>query len=74
MGIDHRGLDIFVAEEFLDRPDVVAVLPGTRHFPDNPLDGPILTEKTLGLNPRMGAVRGAGGAFPRLGPGPGLKE
>jgi hypothetical protein len=26
MGINHRGFDIFVAEEFLDGADVVAVL------------------------------------------------
>jgi len=26
MGIDHRGTDIFVPQEFLNGPDVVAVL------------------------------------------------
>ena len=26
VGIDHRGLDVLVAEQFLDRADVVAVL------------------------------------------------
>jgi hypothetical protein len=25
MGIEHRGLDVFVAESFLDRADIVAV-------------------------------------------------
>ena len=26
MGIDHGGLDIFMAHQFLDRPDIIAVL------------------------------------------------
>jgi len=25
MGVDHRGLDILVTEEFLDCPDIVAI-------------------------------------------------
>ncbi len=42
MGRDHRGTDILVTEEFLDGPDVVAVLQQM---------GPILLPRAAGVTP-----------------------